>query len=612
MFGRFSSSSTGHGGTSGSPLLGGKQGPMPGYPNNSSASLTSLHDDGPYRDDPLAPPRAPGRMSSMSSITAKYSLAPSPVAWGSPLHMDTPEPDDFLHNPDPKRDRTNDFARDVFTKRGITNLGCLLILCLGLISLFAVFPLVTHLTEVQQTTQGGFNLGGVNASGQIPDIPGNYGLIDKDTPRSAYTRKSYTLDEEFILVFSDEFEQDGRTFWPGDDPYWEAVDLHYWGTNDLEWHDPHQVTTANGSMQIRMDRVDDITQNHNMLYKGGMVQTWNKFCFQGGLIEVSARLPGSSAVSGFWPGIWTMGNLGRAGYGATNDGMWPYSHVECDVGTLHNQTYPDKQSPIWALQNGDRHNGGRLSYLPGQRLSACTCPGESHPGPVKADGTFVGRAAPELDILEALVEGGEGHTSASAQWAPFNAEYQAFNGTEDMVFYDLEFTKPNPYMGGIWQQCTSGLSVNNQSCYELSGGCFTTYGFEYKPGFDDAYVTWHNDHRNAWTLYSSAMRADPRTEIGARPIPMEPMYIIMNLAISEGFGFVDTERLQFPGIMSIDYVRVYQPKDAVRTGCDPKEFPTARYIEEYKEAYTNFNLTTWEQYGQPWPRNRLMQPGQKC
>lgn len=98
-----------------------------------------------------------------------------------------------------------------------------------------------------------------------------------------------------------------------------------------------------------------------------------------------------------------------------------------------------------------------------------------------------------------------------------------------MVFYDLEFTKPNPYMGGIWQQCTSGLSVNNQSCYELSGGCFTTYGFEYKPGFDDAYVTWHNDHRNAWTLYSSAMRADPRTEIGARPIPMEPMVSFMSL-----------------------------------------------------------------------------------
>lgn len=33
-----------------------------------------------------------------------------------------------------------------------------------------------------------------------------------------------------VLVFSDEFETDGRTFYPGDDPFWEAVDLHYWGT----------------------------------------------------------------------------------------------------------------------------------------------------------------------------------------------------------------------------------------------------------------------------------------------------------------------------------------------------------------------------------------------
>lgn len=30
------------------------------------------------------------------------------------------------------------------------------------------------------------------------------------------------------LVFSDEFNTDGRTFYPGEDPYWEAVDLHYW------------------------------------------------------------------------------------------------------------------------------------------------------------------------------------------------------------------------------------------------------------------------------------------------------------------------------------------------------------------------------------------------
>lgn len=34
-----------------------------------------------------------------------------------------------------------------------------------------------------------------------------------------------------------------------------------------------------------------------------------------------------------------MGNLGRAGYGASVDGMWPYSYDTCDVGTLPNQTF---------------------------------------------------------------------------------------------------------------------------------------------------------------------------------------------------------------------------------------------------------------------------------
>jgi beta-glucanase (GH16 family) len=53
----------------------------------------------------------------------------------------------------------------------------------------------------------------------------------------------------------------------------------------------------------------------------------------------------------------------------------------------------------------------------------------------------------------------------------------------------------------------------------------------------------------------------------------------MNLAISEGFGEIDVENLVFPATMSIDYVRVYQPKNAVNTGCDPTEFPTAQYID---------------------------------
>jgi hypothetical protein len=93
------------------------------------------------------------------------------------------------------------------------------------------FPILTHFLTKPQTTQGGFNLGGINATGQIAEMAGNFGLIDRDTPKDVLTKQSYMdPNDEWTLVFSDEFNTDGRTFYPGDDPYWEAVDLHYWGT----------------------------------------------------------------------------------------------------------------------------------------------------------------------------------------------------------------------------------------------------------------------------------------------------------------------------------------------------------------------------------------------
>jgi len=31
--------------------------------------------------------------------------------------------------------------------------------------------------------------------------------------------------------------------------------------------------------------------------------------------------------------------------------------------------------------------------------------------------------------------------------------------------------------------------------------------------------------------------------------------------------------------MRVDYIRVYQPKDQINYGCDPKGFPTEAYIK---------------------------------
>ncbi|KAL5534071.1 hypothetical protein ACEPAG_532 [Sanghuangporus baumii] len=540
------------------------------------------------------------KASIAPSISDKFSLAPDPSSWGAEIEPNFKEPDDWLHNPDPRRDRKIDKGGTIFTSRGLANLGCLLILTMGLVTLFAGYPLITHFTRDKLSTMGGFNIGGINASGQIAEI-GNFGLIDKDTPQEAYTKASYIDGATMELVFSDEFNVDSRTFYPGDDPYWEAVDLHYWGTNNMEWYDPEAITTKNGSLEITLSR----KQTHGLDYEGGMISSWNKFCFTGGLLEASVVLPGETTIPGLWPAVWAMGNLGRAGYGASLDGTWPYSYDACDVGTVANQT--KNGLPIAATVNGDPSHDDVLSYMPGQRLSRCTCPGESHPGPMHSDGTYVGRAAPEIDVFEAQVADGSGHVSQSGQWAPFNAQYEWFNTSDNLIITDPEVTQLNTYIGGVYQQATSSVSSTNQDCYELSGGCYSVYGFEYKPGFDDAYIGWINDDKLAWRLNSPGMAADTRVEISARPVPQEPMYILLNLGMSENFGFVDVDHLTFPTTMKIDYIRVYQRSDQKNIGCDPPDFPTQAYINQYIEAYTNPNLTTWEDdYKQLYPKNSFV------
>jgi beta-glucanase (GH16 family) len=151
----------------------------------------------------------------------------------------------------------------------------------------------------------------------VPVIPGGHALVDPETPTWAYSKPSRFGRGEMELVFSDEFNTEGRTFYPGDDPYWEAVDLQYWPTGDREWYDPRAITTANGSLTITFTADPE----HGMNFTSGMMQSWNKFCFTGGLIEASVMMPGWSNLLGMWPALWTMGNLGRAGFGATTDGL---------------------------------------------------------------------------------------------------------------------------------------------------------------------------------------------------------------------------------------------------------------------------------------------------
>ncbi|TFY73139.1 hypothetical protein EWM64_g10873, partial [Hericium alpestre] len=268
-------------------------------------------------------------LRSVASTLSLFSLSPDPSSWGANVSPDFKEPDDILHNPDPRRDHKADMGGSVFTPRGFMNVGCIVLLGLGITTLFLGYPIITYFTKHDLKNFGGFNYGGINASGQVPSI-GNWGLIDIETPKWAHTRKSFHDDGvDLQLVWSDEFNTDGRTFYPGDDPYWEAVDLHYWQTNNIEWYDPAAVTTKGGALEITLSQ----KETHGLNYQGGLMSTWNKFCFTGGLIEAAVTLPGTNNIVGLWPAVWTMGNLGRAGYGASLEGMWPYTYDACDVGT---------------------------------------------------------------------------------------------------------------------------------------------------------------------------------------------------------------------------------------------------------------------------------------
>ena len=81
------------------------------------------------------------------------------------------------------------------------------------------------------------------------------------------------------------------------------------------------------------------------------------------------------------------------------------------------------------------------------RSSACTCPGEDHPGP----NVNTARSAPEIDIIEAQIQTdrntGTKHSyaSQSLQVAPFDTEYYFHNKSTDYTLYDTDTTKVSFY-----------------------------------------------------------------------------------------------------------------------------------------------------------------------
>jgi len=144
---------------------------------------------------------------------------------------------------------------------------------------------------------------------------------------------------------SDEFNVDNRTFKDGHDPIWTALDksdddASSAGGGSLQFYNSSAVTTENGYLKIatylektewnRFDHAKKTWEHQVTNFTSGMVQSWNKFCFTGGIVEVDLIFPGEPYIGGLWPAVWMLGNLGRATYEASTNNIWPWSYNTCD------------------------------------------------------------------------------------------------------------------------------------------------------------------------------------------------------------------------------------------------------------------------------------------
>lgn len=572
--------------------------PSPTYSYISTSSVhseytsttQSVHSVSPPTHSENAPPPATsiyqqlptGSQVSLSSFdsplftNAEFSPFGGYPATSFPLLMHEKEPDDYLHNPDPVADAiydNNRFWHDIkrLDKRSLGGLIGLVVLLIGALALFVVFPVITFTGLASNYSPQSYE---VLTQYSYPLLSGiRTNLIDPDTPEDAYYAES-RYGDKWKLTFSDEFNVEGRTFYEGDDQFFEGLDSHYAGTQDLEWYDPDAITTSNGTMVLKLDAY----KNHDLFYRSGMLQSWNKLCFN----QFSAQLPFYGNVSGLWPGLWTLGNLGRPGFKGSTEGVWPYAYDSCDAGITANQSSPDG-----------------ISYLPGQRLNACTCMGEDHPN----RGT--GRGAPEIDIVEGSIDTNikNGVVSHSYQIAPFDIWYMP-----DYNFIEIhtpEITVANTYAGGPFQQAVSGVTTLNPEWYEkgVNAGQYQVYGMEYLNDDNDGYISWYI---GVPTMTVHAYSMAPNGNVGFRTISKEPMSIIMNLGISNSWAYIDWNALTFPAHMRVDYVRIYQPEDAVLMTCDPESHPTTQYIQDHANLYFNPNLTTFAEGGYKVPRNQLV------
>nr|BEK99910.1 1,6-beta-transglycosylase [Pleurochrysis haptonemofera] len=414
---------------------------------------------------------------------------------------------------------------------------------------------------------------------------------DPDTPPSAMTAIG-SDSQVYQLVFSDEFNDPNRDFANGKDKKWTALDVGDTSNHGAAFFRPEQavVMKDHNFSKISALRIRTENKSHtgispegepiHMPYSSAMLQSWNKFCFTGGILEFRARLPRGA---GYWPALWAFGNLGRAVYQNSNTGLWPWSYDECDADLVLPPTDPP------------------------QRISACM------DFDLEKDGlhAFQGRGATELDVLEGAVtnSGLDSYAVGSLQLSPgippyFRPPMFGFPTAEGpgSWYAGLKLGEKGKLNNG-WYGPPYGSECLTGCPDALSGGLtelsdldtrYWTFRMEWTLGPDGG-LTWKYDDALVWSMPASSFgeysvcshkpgEKDNCWRTPPRKMPQEPMSLVMNTAIGTWNGGVSAvDGQHWPADFYVDYVRVWQSE--VNIGCDPPDYPTAAYIDKHSFLY---------------------------
>ncbi|KAL1512233.1 hypothetical protein AB1Y20_005495 [Prymnesium parvum] len=466
--------------------------------------------------------------------------------------------------------------------------------------------------------------------------------VDIDTPASAHLHPSYFDGAPLLLTFSDEFAREGRSFVDGNDARWTSLQLPPSTNFQVNWYNESLAFTRDGKLELSTIHKEVTFPAGNGSFEtrymqSAMLQTWNKFCFSEGLIELRAKLPGKPEQAGLWPAFWLMGNLGRATYTSSTDGLWPWIFDECVP-----------------LDSPDCEANQCYS----QRISACD------PDPGFGMNPYQGRGSPEIDIIEVVPGSGDvvyppkpecknspyrdeatanalalkkpfvsttlqaapgfptgsdqrppdacvperGNTSAELQWYYGLDIFSVHNASTHDVVFNIEFFGGSfpDYMGG------DGLQIDVVSANTALGSTYWddyhVYSCEWRPG-KQGYIVWLLDGIVQYTLEASVLGTPrPITKdgigIGTRrglSVPSEPMYVILNVDISPVWGWKShspTTNCDAPCECCYDCKRLECTR-CMKTDASGKPYNVRAWFADFCDTLPASFLIDWVRVHQP-------------